>query len=46
VGPLKVVDTVATTRLDISRGSIALPSGPGLGIALDEDKLARYNVSV
>jgi len=44
VGPLKVVDTVATTRLDISRGSIALPSGPGLGIALDEKKLAQYNL--
>lgn len=46
VGPLKVVDTVATTRLDISRGSIALPSGPGLGMALDEEKLARYSVMI
>ena len=44
VGPLKVVDTVATTRLDISRGSIDLPSGPGLGIALDDAKLAQYGV--
>lgn len=44
VGPLKVVDTVATTRLDISRGSIALPSGPGLGIELDEQKLSRYSL--
>ena len=42
VGPLKVVDTVATTRLDIGRGRIALPSGPGLGIELDEEKLAQY----
>jgi muconate cycloisomerase len=42
VGPLKVVDTVATTRLDISRGSIALPAGPGLGIDLDAAKLAQY----
>lgn len=46
VGPLKVVDTVATTRLDISRGSIDLPSGPGLGIDLDEQKLARYNLAM
>jgi len=45
VGPLKVTDTVATTRLDISRGSIALPSGPGLGITLDEEKLAQYNLT-
>ncbi len=44
VGPLKVVDTVATTRLDIGSGSIALPSGPGLGIDLDDGKLARYGV--
>ncbi len=42
VGPLKVVDTVAKTRLDITAGSIDLPSGPGLGIELDEDKLAQY----
>jgi muconate cycloisomerase len=46
VGPLKVVDTVATTRLDISRGSIALPSGPGLGIDLDEEKLVRYSLEM
>jgi muconate cycloisomerase len=42
VGPLKVVDTVATTRLDISKGSIALPEGPGIGITLDEKKLKQY----
>lgn len=42
VGPLKVIDTVATTRLDISAGSIALPSGPGLGIKLDDEKLEKY----
>ncbi len=45
VGPLKVVDTVATSRLDIGAGSIALPSGPGLGIELDEEKLAQYSVT-
>ena len=32
-------------HLDISRGSIALPSGPGLGITLDEEKLARYSLT-
>lgn len=42
VGPLKVVDTVATTRLDISSGSIPLPLGPGLGITLDDAKLEQY----
>jgi muconate cycloisomerase len=42
VGPLKVVDTVATTRLDISSGSLPLPDGPGIGISLDEKKLRQY----
>jgi muconate cycloisomerase len=42
VGPLKVVDTVATTRLDIGFGSIGLPPGPGLGIVLNDAKLEQY----
>ncbi|HEX2827451.1 MAG TPA: mandelate racemase/muconate lactonizing enzyme family protein [Burkholderiales bacterium] len=44
VGPLKVKDTVTTTRLDISRGSIPLPQGPGLGVTLDEAKLQQYRM--
>jgi L-Ala-D/L-Glu epimerase len=44
VGPLKVKDTVATTRLDISSGTLALPPGPGLGITLDDGKLAQYRL--
>ena len=44
VGPMKVVDTVATTKLDISMGSIPLPSGPGLGITLDDAKLEQYRL--
>ncbi|HAA90903.1 MAG: hypothetical protein CMM48_00330 [Rhodospirillaceae bacterium] len=42
VGPLKVTDTVATTKLDISKGSIDLPSGPGLGVELDDAKIEQY----
>ncbi len=42
VGPLKVKDTVTTTRLDISAGSAPLPEGPGLGLTLDDAKLALY----
>ena len=45
VGPLKVKDTVATTRLDISSGSIPLPDGPGLGITLDDNKLEQYRMT-
>lgn len=44
VGPLKVTDTVCTTKLDISKGSIDLPSGPGLGMELDEAKLEKYAI--
>ena len=45
VGPLKVTDTVATTKLDISTGSFTLPAVTGLGITLDPDKMARYGVA-
>jgi muconate cycloisomerase len=44
VGPLKVVDTVTTTRLDISSGSLPLPGGPGIGITLDDGKLEQYRL--
>jgi L-alanine-DL-glutamate epimerase-like enolase superfamily enzyme len=42
VGPLKVVDTVTTTRMDISAGTLKLPDAPGLGLKLDEAKLEKY----
>ena len=45
VGPLKVKDTVATTRLDISSGRLSLPAGPGLGITLDDKKLEQYRLN-
>ena len=42
VGPLKVVDTVTTARMDISAGKLTLPNSPGLGLKLDEAKLKQY----
>jgi len=42
VGPLKTVDDITTEKLDLESGVLALPPGPGLGVALDEAKLARY----
>jgi len=42
VGPLKVVDTVTKTRLDISSGTLQLSDAPGLGLKLDEAKLDQY----
>ena len=46
VGPLKVTDTVCTTKLDISKGHISLPMGPGLGLKLDENKLEKYGFDI
>src|SRR6185312_171559 len=42
VGPLKTSDDIVTTKLDLRAGSMALPEGPGLGVTLDEEKIARY----
>ena len=43
VGPLKTSDDIVAHKLDISSGSLPLPDGPGLGVALDEAKLDRYH---
>ena len=42
VGPLKTADDIVTHKLDLARGEIALPGGPGLGVELDEEKVQRY----
>ena len=42
VGPLKTADDIVTQKLDLARGEIALPGGPGLGVELDEEKVQRY----
>jgi muconate cycloisomerase len=42
VGPLKTTDDIVTAKLDLTRGSLPLPEGPGLGATLDEEKLDRY----
>jgi muconate cycloisomerase len=44
VGPLKMTDTVATSRLDISAGQFTLPDVAGIGLTLDEAKLEQYRV--
>jgi L-alanine-DL-glutamate epimerase-like enolase superfamily enzyme len=46
VGPLKTRDDIVTHKLDLTKGSIALPAGPGLGVTLDDAKLARYKFEV
>ena len=42
VGPLKTADDIVTRKLDLTSGRIPLPAGPGLGVTLDDAKLARY----
>jgi len=41
-GPLLLTEEILTEPLDYSDFSLAVPSGPGLGIALDEEKLDRF----
>ncbi|WP_275286714.1 muconate/chloromuconate family cycloisomerase [Halomonas elongata] len=41
-GPLLLKDDIVTTPLRYHEFGVDLPSGPGLGITLDEDKLAHY----
>ena len=46
VGPLKTSDDIVTHKIDMSTGSMAVPGGPGLGVTLDESKLARYRFEI
>jgi len=41
-GPLLVKDDIVTERPVFKDFSLHLPQGPGLGLAIDEDKLAHY----
>ncbi|KXS37865.1 MAG: muconate cycloisomerase I (Cicis-muconate lactonizing enzyme I) (MLE) [Halomonadaceae bacterium T82-2] len=42
-GPLLLTDDIVAEPLDYRDFGVALPAGPGLGITLDEDKLAHYS---
>jgi len=42
VAPLKTADDIVTRKLDLNSGSLALPGGPGLGVTLDDAKIAKY----
>lgn len=41
-GPLLLVDDIVQQRPDYREFSMALPTAPGLGLALDEEKLKHY----
>lgn len=44
VGPLKTREDVITQQIDLSSGTLTLPTSPGLGVTLDDAKLARYRL--
>ena len=46
VGPLKTKDDIVTHKLDLSSGRLKLPAGPGLGVTLDDAKIAAYRFEV
>ena len=46
VGPLKTADDIVTRKLDLTRGEIALPGGPGLVVALDDEQVRKYGFDV
>jgi muconate cycloisomerase len=41
-GPLLMTDGLLAEPLDYRDGALHLPDGPGLGVDLDEDRVARY----
>lgn len=45
VGPLKMADEPFEPVIDLDEGSARLPEGPGLGVELVEEKLARYRTT-
>jgi len=41
-GPLLMKDDIVTKPLNFHNNGVDLPAGPGLGVEIDEDKLAEY----
>jgi len=42
VGPLNIADDIVARKIDLSAGSVELPRGPGLGVAIDEAKIRQF----
>lgn len=41
-GPLLLKDDIVVRPLDFSHGQVTLPTGPGLGVEIDDEKLRHY----
>jgi L-alanine-DL-glutamate epimerase-like enolase superfamily enzyme len=46
IGPMIYPDDVVVESLSYGDGAIRVPDGPGLGLAIDEGKLARHAVAI
>ena len=44
VGPLKYEQDISAQPLELTDGTVAIPSGPGLGIEVDEEVLRRLDM--
>jgi muconate cycloisomerase len=42
VGPLKLPDDIVTHPLVVEKGDGLVPTGPGLGADLDQQKINKY----
>ena len=38
------VDDVVRDPMDMEEGMVKIPEGPGIGVVIDEEKVARYRV--
>jgi len=43
-GPWCYVDDVVRDPMDMAAGMVKIPEGPGIGVIIDEEKVARYRV--
>ncbi len=43
-GPWCYVDDVVRDPLELAQGMVKVPDGPGLGVIIDEEKVARYRI--
>jgi L-alanine-DL-glutamate epimerase-like enolase superfamily enzyme len=42
--PWCYVDNVFTQPLEMKKGSVMVPEGPGLGVVIDKEKVSYYRI--
>jgi L-alanine-DL-glutamate epimerase-like enolase superfamily enzyme len=43
-GPWCYLDDVVRDPLELEKGMVKIPDDPGLGVIIDEEKVARYRI--